>query len=421
MLNNRTRLIRSAQEGAGTNPWLKNTWNNAKAGTAGLFAQNSQTGMMAGNALGGIGNQMQLQQADGNNKNLQMVGNVLNQTANNTLVGGAAHLGQTAIINSRFGKTDEFGNERKIVGNGMNAINATGDGLITVGSKIGGPWGYALQGVGAGVELAGGLTAQSLDSFGINQDVQNSSAYTGTADLAANSNAGGVVSLFDNKNKFNKKIQEAKQQQELAAQNLNQAKDFKTLQEQYALNFVAPGLNQMGQTTGQAFMIKRGSKLKNTYDRAKLLTRKAQQGIKIERKITPIEEVIEEVWEEPDPELVIEDISDIRIFQQGGKMNVIPEGALHKEKHSIDIEEVTKKGIPVVSIEDGDIEQHAEIERNEIIFTKDVTTQLEKWWNLFNNEKDPNIARSYAVEAGKLLSTEIIENTDDRTGLIEAV
>jgi hypothetical protein len=36
-------------------------------------------------------------------------------------------------------------------------------------------------------------------------------------------------------------------------------------------------------------------------------------------------------------------------FEEGGKFNVIPEGALHARKHNIDIDGITKKGIPVVS------------------------------------------------------------------------
>jgi hypothetical protein len=30
-------------------------------------------------------------------------------------------------------------------------------------------------------------------------------------------------------------------------------------------------------------------------------------------------------------------------------MNVIPEGALHARKHSLDLDNITKKGIPVIT------------------------------------------------------------------------
>ena len=103
---------------------------------------------------------------------------------------------------------------------------------------------------------------------------------------------------------------------------------------------------------------------------------------------------------------------DIQEFKDGGKMNVIPEGALHARLHHMEnAEGLTKKGIPVVSIaEGGEVEQQAEIELNEIIFNLDVTTELEK---LMQDGSD-----NAAIEAGKLLVKEIFENTDDRTGLI---
>ena len=98
----------------------------------------------------------------------------------------------------------------------------------------------------------------------------------------------------------------------------------------------------------------------------------------------------------------------VPFFQDGGTVNVIPEGALHARKHHMeDDEHITKKGIPVVDMEG---KQQAEIERNEIIFRKEVTNQLEQLAKDGSDEA--------AIEAGKLLAKEIIENTDDRTGLI---
>ena len=76
------------------------------------------------------------------------------------------------------------------------------------------------------------------------------------------------------------------------------------------------------------------------------------------------------------------DLDDGQKFSLGGKINVIPEGALHARKNNYDgelAEQVTPKGIPVITYEeDGKITQHAEIEHSEIIFHKEVTTQLEE-------------------------------------------
>lgn len=106
-------------------------------------------------------------------------------------------------------------------------------------------------------------------------------------------------------------------------------------------------------------------------------------------------------------------------FADGGKVNVIPDGALHAHKHHLEdispeYEQVTSKGIPVVTEEEGGkLKQHAEIERNEIIFRLEVTKKLEE---LMKDGSDDS-----AIEAGKLLAHEIINNTVDNTGLMEVV
>ena len=100
-------------------------------------------------------------------------------------------------------------------------------------------------------------------------------------------------------------------------------------------------------------------------------------------------------------------------FQQGGSINIIPEGALHARKHNMDMEGITKKGIPVV---DNNGEQQAEIEREEIIFRKEVTKQLEELEKKFyNDETSQKEKDECALEAGKLLVEEILYNTQDNT------
>ena len=99
-------------------------------------------------------------------------------------------------------------------------------------------------------------------------------------------------------------------------------------------------------------------------------------------------------------------------FKAGGSFNVIPDGALHKNKHHMEgAEGLTKKGIPVVTEEDGKKVQQAEIEVNEIIFRLEVTEKLEKLAKEGTDEA--------ALEAGKLITQEILYNTHDNTGLIK--
>lgn len=115
------------------------------------------------------------------------------------------------------------------------------------------------------------------------------------------------------------------------------------------------------------------------------------------------------------------DPNTIPEFQNGGSINVIPDGALHARKHNMDLEGITKKGIPVVSEkDDGKIEQQAEIELNEIILRLEVTQKLEelekKYYDDQTSQKEKEEA---ALEAGKLLVYEILENTQDNTNLIK--
>ena len=80
----------------------------------------------------------------------------------------------------------------------------------------------------------------------------------------------------------------------------------------------------------------------------------------------------------------------------------------------MDIDNITKKGIPVVvQKEGGEVEQQAEVERNEIIFSLEVTQKLEELCKDGSDEA--------AIEAGKILVKEILENTVDNTGLINQI
>ena len=109
-------------------------------------------------------------------------------------------------------------------------------------------------------------------------------------------------------------------------------------------------------------------------------------------------------------------------FKNGGSINVIPEGALHARKNNLteinpELEGITKKGIPVISKEEGgEMIQHAEIERSEIIFNLETTKKLESLREQYNKSEDKSEKDDLAIEAGKLLAQQIMENTIDNTG-----
>lgn len=107
-------------------------------------------------------------------------------------------------------------------------------------------------------------------------------------------------------------------------------------------------------------------------------------------------------------------------LEETNQKNIIPEGALHAHKHHMEnADNLTKKGIPVV---DNDGEQQAEIEKNEIIFTLEVTKRLEELYSKYQDQEYSQKEKDeVAIEAGKLLVEEILFNTDDRTGLINTL
>jgi hypothetical protein len=105
-------------------------------------------------------------------------------------------------------------------------------------------------------------------------------------------------------------------------------------------------------------------------------------------------------------------------FKKGGSLekNVILDGVLHARKHDIFKKkeykdaEITHKGIPVITKDGGTIEQHAEVEVGEIVLHKSLTKKLEELYKLGTDEA--------AIEAGKLLTKEILKNTKDKNKVI---
>lgn len=130
----------------------------------------------------------------------------------------------------------------------------------------------------------------------------------------------------------------------------------------------------------------------------------------------------------------INDLHKVQFAQNGAKLkgvevsetpSVIPEGELHKNRHDIDLEGITKKGIPVITTDaenpttfqeiqnGGNIVEHAEIEKEEVIFSKELTDYVEEAREHWHNGED-NL-----LEVGKRIVKELITNTQDNTGLID--
>lgn len=122
-----------------------------------------------------------------------------------------------------------------------------------------------------------------------------------------------------------------------------------------------------------------------------------------------------------------EESPETQKFQLGGKMNMIVTGALHARKHNLEelnpsLEgEITKKGIPVVVMnEGGEVDQQlAEVEQAEIIMTLDTTKTIEDYYKEYMDADTNKEADKAALECGKFLVDQILKNTDDPDKLIK--
>lgn len=306
------------------------------------------------------------------------------------LTGALGGLGMSAV-NFATGGTDGMTTQDALLGSGAIA------GALTAANPF---VGLGYIGVSA-INSAFGSTSNTMKNTGWQDQEELGGMWGGYAgshnkDIEAQKVAGKKYGLFSNsaRHEANDKIDEANRvrarllkisgKNEIAQIRGNKMIDLNNLQYQ---RDVSGGYDQRFNRIG-----KNGMKLPTKSDITKvreILSRKSGGVISIEA-------------EEPEKE--------VQEFKDGG--NIIPEGALHARKNNMEGAgtDFTHKGIPVV---DKDGEQQAEIERDEIIFRKEVTNKLEE---LMKDGSD-----KAAVEAGKLLVEEIFNNTEDRTGLIASI
>lgn len=243
--------------------------------------------------------------------------------------------------------------------------------------------------------LINGFGGKKADTITKNQEAfeQVGSSYGGTSATVddALTKSGKKYGLFSRgaMNEANQEIAEAKRQQSVMADIADTATDRRNL------------VYSMSDINGN----RRAYQLQGGYQQGNI--RVGKNGMNIDL-INRAKQILSYTEIEPvSPQLLSK-------FKEGGSINVIPDGALHARKHNMDIEGITKKGIPVVSEnKDGEIEQQAEIEKEEIILRLEVTQKLEELAKEGTDEA--------ALEAGKLLVEEILYNTDDKANLINRV
>jgi hypothetical protein len=104
-------------------------------------------------------------------------------------------------------------------------------------------------------------------------------------------------------------------------------------------------------------------------------------------------------------------------FQEGGKLesfntnnNVILKGVLHSQKNDLG-----DKGIPVMDCSTGSCEKVAEIEKEELVFIKDVTRQIDSYVMKYNRTKDKETRNQIATQLGQFVKQQLDKNTIDNT------
>lgn len=331
----------------------------------------------------------------------------------------------------------------KFIGDGLSALVGGRTDQLTTTDKIM----DSTLGQVSGLGLINSLGSKRTKDFSLNKDTieKVGGDYAGAVNTMeeAVSKAGKKVGLFSSTSRFNKLIGKAQTFTNQTTGIANTYQDQLANKSQLAYTRYLQDINGGSQQYIQR--VKHGAILQ------RINLRKHRKGGQLKDKIDI--EVKQEQWQ-PIINLEYPEVSklkeggqleeskewtpiislDIQKLEEGGKTdkpkqeldkieetnqkNVIPEGALHAHKHHMEnAEDLTKKGIPVV---DNNGEQQAEIERNEIIFSLEVTKQLEdlhkRYQGYTNTQKEKD---ELAIEAGKLLVYEILHNTEDRTGLIK--
>lgn len=264
----------------------------------------------------------------------------------------------------------------------------------TINSLDLGPIGNAATTIGTNfLKTINSIGAGKTNQFSADKDIlSKASTYNVSDIIKAEDQAGKSIGLFGNRGKLNKQINKAQDR-------YNRISGIVSAQDE--LNDIVTG----------------------GMDLSSQLYKQQKQGVNfLKNQISQFKEggIIDDITIEEIPVWIfVESKETIESFKNGGEVNVIPNGAFHKNLHHMDLEGVTKKGIPVISEEGGKIVQQAEIERDEIILRKSVTEKLEKWRKIFYNEDSKKREKDeVALKAGKLLVDEILNNTQDNTGLL---
>lgn len=313
-------------------------------------------------------------------------------------VAAAAVSGAAQVADDMFMGNKNFGAQSEAIDSAVHGISS---GLMKTGNPFAMAAGAALEGANF-LTKAGGQTVQGFDV-----DI-DSSGYGQMGHMASKStrNFGGALGPIGGifSGKYNRKMeaQLAKRNQEaLMAMNAANIANEQKFEQEARMNSVQNVItsNQVALAGGlstSALAAKRGGKLERLKN---YKPSKHRNGGKLK---------------------------NIELSEES---SVIPEGALHAHKHNLDLDGITQKGIPVLqnideSVEtleeikkQGELQQSAEIEREEIIFSKELTDYIEEARAEWHETNSNDILE----EVGKRVTKELLFNTNDNAELIDTL
>lgn len=306
-----------------------------------------------------------------------------------------------------------------------SAVHTTSSALMQSGNPYAILAGAALE-TGNFLTKAGGQTVQGFDV-----DIKSSGyGNMGHKESSSSRDFGAILGLGGlNAAATQRKLKQRNEEAQMALKASNVADTIKFEQEA-RMNSVDDVIQQneialQGGIDTSLLAAKHGARLERIQKQRKRVNPDPEEVIVHENVIieTPEEVIIDA------PVVKAQNGAKLEHIEVSEEQNVIPSGAMHKNKNHIDLE-ITEKGIPVITVEDDSVEtfeeikeqedtlvQHAEVEEAEIIFNKELTIfveNLRKQWHEKDNKDD-----SICLEAGMRLAKEIIENTEDNTDVTE--
>lgn len=331
------------------------------------------------------------------------------------------------ISNGLIGtQTDIFTNKQDFKTNPYGLTDSISKGVLNTAAKLPGIQGL----VGQGLSLVNTIGAQKVkkDNSGLNM-LNETSAFSGAQSGQGQqleqvdkfNNAGLFAQLFAKKENRKKGLQNSQNAWKSMGQQAKQLQNSSTKVKQNLSS--VDTLNQKNQ------LLENGFNYNLQFGKKGIVIERNQDPQIIDRKLLneiARKNLIEIYALNKDLSKKIKELKDnlfekkIQFKETGGPVNLIVDGQLHANKHAIKTTQlfkdapITNKGVPVVTMEEGgDIDQHQEVERDEMILHYDLTKKMEELCKLDSEEA--------AIEAGKILQNEILKNTKDKNKLLKTI